>query len=355
MRRQLLEPRSGKRAVEVVRQLCGVQAQVASAAELAVAVRRTAPKPRDIERAIVDRSLVKTWAMRGTLHVLPGDLANVVAASLSRLQLWRAKAWERYHGISAREVEQVMDALGSVLGADPLTREELIAGVARHVGTKRVADKLASGWGELLKPAAFAGLLLQGPPREGRVTFVRSDAWVAGWRDRDPDEAGAELVRAYLRAFGPASPQHFGDWWARQRASVVRPWFERLGHELATVDVEGTELLVLSKDVRALQRMDPTDAVRLLPNFDQYVLSAGSGSAAFIPAARKARVSRTGGWISQVVVKGGRVAGVWELDGDAGRVNVEAWEAMPKATLTPEVERLGRFLGRELRLAVRRG
>jgi hypothetical protein len=355
LRRQLLVPRTGKPAAEVARQLCGVQAQVASAAELAVAMRRTRPKPGEVDRAIRSRALVKTWAMRGTLHLLPGDLAAVALASLSGLQLWRAKAWERYFGVTAREVEQVLAALGSVLSDEPLTREELVAGVARRVRSKTVADKLASGWGELLKPAAFAGILLQGPPREGRVTFVRADAWLPGWRALDPDEAGPDLVRAYLGSYGPASPQHVGDWWARQRASMVRPWFERLGDELATVEVGGTPLLMLAGDVRTLARAEASDTVRLIPNFDQYVLGAGSGSAAFIPAARKARVSRTGGWISPVVLKGGRVAGVWELDAGAGKVAVEAWEAIPRAALAEEAAHLGSFLGRGLRVAVRRG
>jgi len=354
LNRQLLEPRGTRKPAHVVGQLCGVQAQVASAAELAVAVRRRVPRSGEVDRAMRDRSLVKTWAMRGTLHLLPAETAGTVLATLSRLEPWRAKAWERYHGVTARDVEEVVAALGSILGAEPLTREELIAEVAAHVKAKRVAERLASGWGELLKPAAFAGILLQGPPRDGRVTFVRADAWIRSWHAPDPDEAGAELVRMYLRAFGPATVQHFGDWWARQRPSVVRPWFERLGVELVAVDVDGSTAFTLADDLLALERAAPTDAVRLLPNFDQYVMGPGSGSAAFIPAARKAKVSRTGGWISPVVLKGGRVGGVWELDKDAGRIDVEAWEKLPKEALVAETAHLGAFLGRELSLGIRR-
>jgi hypothetical protein len=339
--RQFLDPRTSKSAVEVVRRLCGVQAQVASAAEFAVATRRRSPKPLELDRALRARTLVKTWAMRGTLHVFPADEAAGYVGSLSRLQPWRTKAWERYHGVKAAEVERVIEALRQVLSEEPVGRQALQAELAVHVRSKAVRDKIASGWAELLKPAAFAGVLLQGPPEGGQVTFVRADAWIRGWRLQDPGEAGPQLVRRYLRAFGPATPDHFGGWWARQRGSVVRPWFEALGDELAPVEVEGQSMWTLAEDVPTLTRSLPTDVVRLLGNFDQYVLGPASGSAAFIPAAHKAKVSRTAGWISKVVLRGGRVVGVWERDAATGTVDLDLWERLPKRALEQEFARLG--------------
>jgi hypothetical protein len=352
--RQLLVPRGARRPVEVARRLVGVQAQVASAAELAVAVRRRSPRRGEIDRAIHDRTLVKTWAMRGTLHLLPADLAPTVLATLSRLRPWTAPSWQRYHGVTAADVQRVLDAMPGVLGEEPLTREELGNALAGRVRSKGVAERLASGWGELLKPAAFAGLLLQGPPRDGRVTFVRSDAWVRGWRLADPDEAGAALLRLYLGTYGPASAQHIADWWARQRASVVRPWFERLADELVTVDVDGTVLFALRSDLGALRRTEPNDTVRLVPNFDQYFLGAGSGSAVFVRPEHKGRVSRAAGWISPLVLRGGRAVGVWELDREAGRVEVEAFEPLARAALADDASHLGRFLGRDLTVRMTR-
>ena len=353
--RQLLVPRGTKRPVEVARRLVGVQAQVASAAELAVAVRRRSPRRGEVDRALADRTLVKTWAMRGTLHLLPADAAPLVLATLSRLRPWTAPAWERYHGVSKADVQRVLDALPDVLSGEPITREELGAAVVGRVRSTAVAAKLASGWSELLKPAAFAGILLQGPARDGRATFVRSDSWVDGWRQHDPDEAGVELLRMYLAVYGPASVQHVADWWGRQRETAVRPWFARLADELVTVEVEGAVLFALRADLAALRRTKPDHSVRLVSNFDQYFLGAGSGSAAFVPPKRKSRVSRAAGWISPLVLRGGRVAGVWELDREAGRIEVEAFEPIPKPALAEEAAHLGRFLGRELSVRVGRG
>jgi hypothetical protein len=147
----------------VARALCGIQVQVGSGAELAVAVRQRTPRPGEVEEALwKERSLVKTWAMRGTLHLLPADVAGSYVATLSRLRPWEANAWERYHSISAAEVDRVCETIAAVLGSEPRTREELSTEIAEHVRSKKIALKLGSSWSELLKPAAFRGLLCQG-------------------------------------------------------------------------------------------------------------------------------------------------------------------------------------------------
>jgi hypothetical protein len=298
LRRQFLERRTTKGAPEVIRRLCGVQAQVTSAAAFAVAARRRSPKAGEVELAIRARTVVKTWAMRGTLHLLPADEAALYVATLSRLQPWRSKAWERYHGVTATEVERVTDALREVL--------------------RRPAPRSRSRSGGDVRARRLVG---------------------PGWSSPDPDEAGAALVRRYLGTFGPATPAHFAGWWARQQPGKVRPWFERLGDDVVPVEVAGASAWALAADVTSLQRARPSEAVRLLGNFDQYVLGPSAGAAAFIPEAHKAEVSRTAGWISRVVVSGGRVAGVWEADRATGKIRCDLWEPVPKERLGTEIAR----------------
>ncbi len=342
VQRQLLDPRSSKGAVDVARRLCGVQAQVASAAAFAVAARQRTPKEGQVDRAIRARSLVKTWGVRGTLHLMPVDRAPIYLSSLSRLELWRAKAWERYHGVKAVDVERVIDVLRDVLSAEPIGRDELKVALATRIRSRAVREKIGSGWGELLKPAAWAGVLLQGPPRAGgAVTFVRADAWVDDWTWPEPDDAGPAVVRWYLGAFGPATPAHFAGWWARQQPGKVRPWFGALGDGIVPVDVEGQALWALRDDVARMEKATSSDEVRLLGNFDQYVLGPAGGSAAFIAAAHKADVSRAAGWISRVVLFHGRVVGVWEPGPDAGGGPVlRLWDRVPKRALDTEVARV---------------
>jgi hypothetical protein len=94
--------------------------------------------------------------------------------------------------------------------------------------------------------------------------------------------------------------------------------------------------------------------VRLLPGFDQYVLSPGTADAHVVPTARRAAVSKQRGWISPVVVAGGVVGGTWELDGDRVRLAWfrEAGRPPPRTTLEAEVARLSSILDCGLRSAI---
>jgi hypothetical protein len=94
----------------------------------------------------------------------------------------------------------------------------------------------------------------------------------------------------------------------------------------------------------------PTETLRLLPAFDQWVLGPGTDDTHVIPPGRRAAVSRTAGWIAPVVVAGGVVSGTWELDRDTVRVGWFAESGRPRRReLDAEVERLGSILGRPLK------
>jgi hypothetical protein len=346
LRRQLVEPRGRRAPAAVAAAIAGVQAQVASSAELAVGVRRRRPRPGDVDRALWrDRSLVRTWAMRGTLHLLPADEAPSYVAALSTVRPWRQKAWERSFGVTATEVERITAAIGEALEGRALTREQLAEEVVRRAKAAGHAERLASGWAELLKPAAFQGLLCHAPPDGARVRFTRPDTWVEGWRAVEPDEGGSHVVRAFLRGHGPATIDAFARWFARLRPTHVRPWFERIADELVSVSIEGRPALALADDLPSLRRQAPTDVVRLLPGFDQYVLAAERENEAVLPRPLKAEVSRTAGWISPVVVAGGRIVGVWELDRDAGRITARLAARVPKAALEAEAAHVASAVG----------
>lgn len=150
------------------------------------------------------------------------------------------------------------------------------------------------------------------------MTFTKPDIAVP-----EPDEAAAIALPAYLRAYGPATPEIFDAYLTRgaNKKAVVRGWFAALGDDLATVDVEGEQLQMLAEDVDELAAAEPSDEVRLLPGFDQWVLGPGTTATAIVPAAHRSDVSRTGGWISPVVIEGGRVVGVWDRT-DSGGIDV---------------------------------
>jgi hypothetical protein len=356
MRRHLLDPVGSLPVPGVVRRLCGVQAQVASSAELAVRVRRRASRPGEVGRALSEGRLIKTWAMRGTLHLLTPEEGGAFLSLLAAGRSWERPSWQRYFGMSPEEMDVLRSVVRDALDGAVLSREELVAAVTAQRGLEHVGEGLRSGWGTLLKPLAWQGDLCFGPSRGARVTFMRPDTASARWAGvPDPDEAAPRALTAYFRAYGPATIDAFGTWlaggWFGTRR--LRSWFGALGDRVAEVEVDRERAYVLAEDMDELASVRPTPAVRLLPGFDQYVLGPGTGDGHVTPVTRRTAVSKQSGWISPVVVAGGAVCGTWELDGDLVRV---AWfrEAgtPPRNAVKDEVGRLASILDRNLTPAV---
>jgi hypothetical protein len=352
MKRHQLDPIGTLPVEQVVRRLCGVQAQVASSAELAVRLRRQRSRPGEVGRALSDGRLIKTWAMRGTLHLLTPDEGGAFLSMLAAGRSWELPSWERFFGMTADRWDLLRPAVREALDGAPLTRDELIAAIVARPGLEHLGEALGSGWGTLLKPLAWQGDLCFGPNRGNRVTFMRPVAASSRWAGvPEPDEAAPVAIAAYLGAYGPATADGLGRWLSRGRVAKrrLRTWFSALGDRLVEIDVGGESAYVLAEDVDGLASAKPTRAVRLLPGFDQYVLGPGTDDTHVVPPARRAAVSKQSGWISPVVVAGGLVCGTWELEEDRVRI---AWFAEagrpPRTALGTEAARLSSILDRTL-------
>jgi len=356
MKRHMLDPIGVEPADEVVRRLSGVQAQVASSAELAVRVRQKASKPGDVGRALADGRLIKTWAMRGALHLLTPEEGGALLSLMASGRTWELPSWQRYFGMKVEHWDVLRAAVRQALDSRALTREDLVAAIVAEPGLDHLGDELRSGWGTLFKPLAWQGELVYGPSDGNRVTFMRPEVASPRWGGvPDPDEAAPIVIRSYLATYGPATPANLRNWLSRGRigARQLRSWFAHLGDQLAEVDLDGERAYVRAEDIDELAATEPTSAVRLLGGFDQYVLGPGTDDGHVVSAARRSAVSKEAGWISPVVVAGGVVAGTWTLNGGEARI---AWfkEAgrPPQRELEVEVARLGSIVQQDLRATV---
>src|SRR4051794_15704555 len=340
-------------ALAVVSRLCGVHAQVASSAELTLWVRIDGLEPGTVGRLLwEERALVKTWAMRGTLHLLPAAELPRYTAALSRLKpRHHPPAWLRGQGLDRPQAEARLAAIRDVLAPGPLTtRDELAQAVAARTGHAELAGKLAGGFGDLLKPAAFAGDLCHAPPDGRLVRFTAPRAWLGGFDAPDPVAASAAVVRAYLAAYGPASREPFQRWCGMPSPAEAGRRLRELGDELEEAELDGERGWMLAADVAEAGAARPGGVVRLLPAFDQYVVTAPRAAVAVLPAAFRGRVYRPQGWLSPVLLLDGRMVGVWshERRGDEVVVEVDAF-APPSGEVRDGVEaeaaRLARFLG----------
>ena len=339
--------------------LCGLHAQVMSSAELTVWARVEGLERQAVQRALwEDRTLVKTWAMRGTLHLLPAAELPLWHAALRMSPRYLKPAlWQKYFGITIEELDRLTQAVAAALDGRVMTREELVREVERLTGSAAFGAKLAlNSWGTILKPAAFTGRLCFGPSLGQRVRFTRPDTWLAPAPPVDPEAAPAAIARRYLAAYGPATYRDFARWWNGGGVTTARQWIASLGEEVSPVDLDGAQAWMLTADVRELRELPMQRSVRLLPGFDQYVVGASCHAEHLLPGDLRHRVYRPQGWISPILLVNGRMEGTWrhEVKGSRIEVVIEPFVKAPvwvRRAAGQEAERLAAFFGCALSLA----
>jgi hypothetical protein len=358
LRRQCLDRRASRdEALGVIAKICGLHAQVMSSAELTLWARVEDLEPGMVGEALWEhRSLVKTWAMRGTLHLLRADeLPTWVATQGVLKPRHHAKSWQKYYGLTYEEAEAMLAAIPEALDGRMLTREELAQEVGRILGSEEIGGKLRDGFGALLKPSAFRGDLLFAPSVGRNVRFARPDQWLSGWEPAETEVAAREVVRRYLAAYGPATREEFARWFGTSSSAQAGRLIEGLGEEVASVEVEGVAAWMLAEHIQGAKEAEPEGVVRLLPAFDHYVVAAPRNREPVLPEAVKGRVYRQQGWLSPVILVDGRMEGVWRHERKGARlvVWIDPFADQPgwvRRAAEEEGERLARFTGGELEL-----
>ena len=344
--------------LDVTAAICGLHAQLLSSAELTLWARVEGLEPDAVERALwVERSLVKTWAMRGTLHLLPAVEFPRWQAALSTRRHHLKPSWLRAFGVTGEELERLLTAVSQALDGRLLTREQLVDEVGRLTGSAALGEKLRDSWGAMLKPTAFHGHRCFGPNLGQSVRFTRPDGWLGQAPAVDPEMAQLEVTRRFLAANGPATRDDYARWWGFDPAPAGK-LIERLGDEVARVEVEGTAAWLLTEHVPDVGAALPPRSVRLLPAFDQYVIGATRHAPGLLPGPFKDRIYRPQGWVSPVVLVDGRMDGVWRHERKGSRllVRIEPFVELPgwaRQAAEAEAERLAAFTGGALELSWR--
>jgi hypothetical protein len=280
----------------VISDICGLHAQVMSSAQLTLWARvEDAP---DVETLLWERhALVKTWAMRGTLHLLRTDeLPLYVGAQGGLKPRYEQASWLKHFELTPEDARTIITEVPNALRDGPLTREAL---------ARRVHAGLSRGYGDLLKPVAFRGDLIFAPSQGQNVRFALPEPF----ERMDVEDATRELARRFLTRYGPATREQFAKWFGAPSPAAPGRWIKALGDEVT----ETEQGWMLGADVKACEAAEPTGVVRLLPAFDQYVVAAPRDTTA---TTSPERIYRPGGWFSPVLLVDGVMAGIWARDGD---------------------------------------
>jgi hypothetical protein len=352
-RHALATPLRDVRPARIAGAICGAHAQVLSAAELSIGLRLAAVTRTDVREALwTEHSLVKTFGPRGTVHLLAAQDLPMWTGALSAIPPSPSGFAEGVR-LTVDQTDAIVAAMAAALENAELTVDELneavIAGAGPWAGdlVMPAFNGLWPRWRQALATAAHRGALCFGPNRGRNVTYTSPRRWLPGFQPAGGQVALAGVVRRYLHAYGPATPQQFAQWLGAPRRWATE-LFDALAGELQQVDVDGTLAWVAAGDITAPSTSP--QGVRLLPNIDAYAVGCQPREWLFPGRAAERALSPSGqSGNYPVLLVAGTVAGVWHQrrSGRTLHVTVEPFDSLTAAQrseLDDQVERIGAVL-----------
>jgi hypothetical protein len=323
---------------DAVRHLGAMQAQDYHAALWAVGLRTQGATRAQVEDAIQRGEIVRTWPMRGTLHLLAReDVRWMVALLAPRVQAANAARIARDLGLDATTLARGRHVVEHALAAGtPVARSALYA----CMDATGFASAHQRGL-HLLNWLAHEGAICQGPRHGKQPTFVLMDAWVPASAPLARDEALHRLALRYLQGHGPATAADLA-WWSGLTQKDALRALELAGSALEKETHDGiTWWWRADAPLPARSR-----AIHLLPAFDEYLIGYRD-RAPVLDAAHARRVIGINGLVAATAIVQGRVAATWKRAGDSD-VALDPLRALADAEhegIRRAARRWRRFLG----------
>jgi len=339
----------GSTAAAAVAPVVGLQAQDEAAAALGVRARSRGLTADDVERARHDdATLVRTWCMRGTLHLVAVEDVAWLLSVFGPVYVHRGRRRLADLGFDDEAAADAVDAICDAIAAEgPLTREE-ITGVLVDAGYDFDPD--GQGTYHLVRRAGLLGEVCQVAPVAGEQAYGLLAEWAPIDDPPDRDDALGELARRYVDGYGPVSLADFAAWSGLPMADVRAGWAVALDDAVA-FDADGDAPTYTSTD---LDDLDSPAPLRLLPAYDAYLLGYEDRDHA-VDEGHASLVHPGGGIIRRAVVEDGRAVATWSLDRSRSTplLEVDPFDGLSTDALDAlqaEVADVGRFLGIEVEL-----
>ena len=300
---------------DAVTAVVGLQGQDVRANRLAVRARTDGLTATDVDDAVGRGEVVRTWAMRGTLHMVAAEDLGWILREVGDYFLARQAPRRRQLGLDDAACDRGAGQLEAIL-TEPRTRAEIVERVDLELHGQAAPY--------FLSYAALSGLICRGPERGDEPTYVLAH----------PVDNGDELALRYLLGHGPAHPRDLAAW-SGLPITRSRTAFDTV-----------RDLLRETSDGFVVEGAPHEEAteLRLLGHFDAYLLGYRDRP---VPPAHAKTIQSGGGFVMPAVSVGGQVIGTWRQVSTKDRLAIEVtpFTTIPDG-LAAEVADLGRFLGR---------
>jgi hypothetical protein len=328
----------------VVAWMGAVQAQDYLGALWALGLRMQSAREEAIEQAIADRTVIRTWPMRGTLHfVATADVRWMLALLTPRViagQRGRHRQLELDQAVFDRSRDLLTRALegGRQLTRDVLYETLEAAGIST-AGQRGI---------HILARLAQDGLLCFAARQGKQQTFALLEEWVPPVRTLARDEALTELAERYFTSHGPATLRDF-TWWSGLTVADAKMGIELAGPRLEREVVDGQGYWLAAAAPGGGPAASPASPTAwLLPPFDEYTVAYKDRSAVLDPA--RGGLMSGNGIFYPVIVLDGHVAGTWKRVFRKGSVVITlspfaSLKKKERHAVAVAAERYGAFLG----------
>jgi uncharacterized protein YcaQ len=321
IKHHLLKKNDREDVVRVVGDVCGLHAQAAMSPYFALWNRVENFRNELLDKALFqDKSLVKTWVMRGTLHIVLSAELPIYNRSLRCM-------WFEHHGRFMKAPEwptlerrrsEIYPMILQALTRKPLKRKELDDKVRFMLKDDlQLYKRLFSGWGGILKETAYEGLTVHAEPCERESCFAKLCQWLPRieLNSVGEEEAQRQLLIKYLRGYGPATQQDFSLWSGLMAGDAKRA-IANASSMIRQIEVEGAkgQFWILKEDMKALDSIDLVEPApaRLLPKFDSILLGHKDRSRIIKDQHKKLVFKSKAGDIAATVLVNGQIAGTWK-------------------------------------------
>jgi hypothetical protein len=337
-----------ERAADVVAALGAVQAQDYRGGLWGIALRTRDAGMADVEQAVVDKHIVRTWPMRYTLHFVPAPDVRWMLALTGPRAVTKAAGRHRTLELDAPTFRKARRIVERALGKQHIiTRAEFYAVLARGG-----VDPSGQRGPHILGQLAHDGVVCFGPRDGAQQTIVLLDDWLPDTRSLNREEALTTIARRYFESHGPATDRDFA-WWTGLTLTEARRGIEAAAPDLAVMPVGDTRLW-LSRNVPQAGAASSPD-VHLLPPWDEYLVGYTDRSHLLADDHASDWDPGNRGLITPTIIIDGRVAGTWRrtIEKDRATVAFNLFRTLAKRerdAMHDAAESYGRVLGLSIRM-----
>ncbi|HYG83668.1 MAG TPA: winged helix DNA-binding domain-containing protein [Verrucomicrobiae bacterium] len=325
---------------QVVKWFGAIQAQEMPISFYAFGLRIPGSTEVAIEQATTDKTIVRTWPMRSTLHFVPADDTLWMTRLLGPRQNRKTASIYRNLGITEGQLSKARSVLENSLSETPTPRQQVYELLESHG-----IDTKGSKGAHLMRYWAQEGLLCQGPRSGKQQTFVLLRAWIPDAEQPSTEEALALLARRYFQSHGPATIQDFM-WWSGLTKTEAQQGIGAIKNDFTSEDIAGKNYIFYPLVAPKTQLQHPP---LLLPPFDEYTVAYADRSAVMGTADMKA----VGYGIDPNIIINGQSVGRWKrvTKGRGVAVQLSPFQELSPAThaaITAAAQRYAAFIGTDV-------